>query len=207
MRRKHINRITLLLLVALVAGMGWLTWREIDQQQQNRALIEAIRSDDEGLVELLLNDGADPNSYEKGEQSSLWQFLLDRLHGNSEDKGLSALWIAVSRSYPQIVELLVKHGADVNVKRKDTGMTPLMSASIDGDPRIVAYLLGHGADIHAKSSKGETALDLALRMRYPPASMLAHLRRITRRPYRVPPSEAANYDHIIQMLKQAGAKE
>lgn len=53
---------------------------------------------------------------------------------------------------PEIVESLVRGGADVNI-RQAGGLTPLMIA-VSGDPRVVRLLVEAGADINAKDESG-----------------------------------------------------
>src|SRR5207245_2890679 len=54
--------------------------------------------------------------------------------------GVSALWIAVSNGKSEVIELLVKHGADVNVRDGIWYMTPL-SMSIGKTKLDIAKLL------------------------------------------------------------------
>lgn len=62
------------------------------------------------------------------------------------------------------MELLVEHGANVNVGLPNTmlpnlrGMTPLMVAAVGDDERSFFYLLDHGANVNARSATGYTAL-------------------------------------------------
>ena len=72
--------------------------------------------------------------------------------------GASPLMQAALHSKPEILQLIIDRGADVNVRDND-GMTALMLAA--GDPVKVKLLLAHGADVHAKSKLGRTALLLA----------------------------------------------
>lgn len=79
---------------------------------------------------------------------------------NTLDKyGNSLLQRAVIKRYTAIVKLLIKHGADVNVSRKDTGISPLHVAST---PEVVRLLIDKGADINARTKFGATPLNLAL---------------------------------------------
>jgi len=61
------------------------------------------------------------------------------------------------RGETNIVELLVKHGADPNIKTK-YGRTALMKACVGGHAGIAKRLLAHGADLHARSELGGTAI-------------------------------------------------
>jgi uncharacterized protein len=88
-----------------------------------------------------------------------------------------ALFSAVEHMRPEVVRLLLSHGADVNAK-DEFGVTPLHLAldievehskylydveGIDSQPAtgISQILLEHGADINARTVRGETPLDWA----------------------------------------------
>jgi ankyrin repeat protein len=73
----------------------------------------------------LLEHGADPNLS--------W--------GEQDD---APLHMAAQRWNLEMVELLVRHGADVNRRRKD-GSTPHTLAEMHGNHEIAAWLLAHGA--------------------------------------------------------------
>ena len=65
-----------------------------------------------------------------------------------------------------LIELLLKHGADVNAKANPgslgwEGWMPLHVACRNGAQDIVELLLLHGADINAKTDKGETPIAIA----------------------------------------------
>ena len=61
---------------------------------------------------------------------------------------------------PDVVRLLLKHGADVNA-RTNYGSTPLHAAAAKGRVEVVQVLLEHGAIVGAKDNGGETALQVA----------------------------------------------
>jgi ankyrin repeat protein len=80
--------------------------------------------------------------------------------------GRSALFHACTTSSPQIVELLINHGADVSLAVPDTGKqypgfhpgwTPLfasLAAGVGSHKQKLAMLLNAGANIHAVDHKG-----------------------------------------------------
>ena len=89
-------------------------------------------------------------------------------------EGMTALCIASDWEYVELVEVLLKYGADVNAK-DDYEYTALMYAACDRNDddsngsakqAILEALLRHGADINAKNgeggSTGSTALHLAV---------------------------------------------
>ncbi|MCW3099798.1 MAG: hypothetical protein JWL77_5416 [Chthonomonadaceae bacterium] len=120
------------------------------------------------VVNLLLQNGADPN-------------------GPTTARG-QPLFHALGLRDREIVQTLVKHGADVNV-RDEAGDTPLMSATFD--PAIVRLLLRHGANPNAKSKNGRTALSSMLDS--PPDAAT-----ITKR--------LAIQNAVRRLLKRAGAR-
>ena len=58
------------------------------------------------------------------------------------------------------VDILLKHGADVNAKDL-AGLTPLHWAVVRGNKLCIRYLLERGADISAKDENGKSAKDMA----------------------------------------------
>lgn len=68
--------------------------------------------------------------------------------------------LAVTGGYASIVQVLLEHGADPNV-RQSGGLTPLHLAAKNGNLQIVLMLLLNGADLSLKTDDGRTALNLA----------------------------------------------
>ena len=67
---------------------------------------------------------------------------------------------ATSAERLQIIDSLIKAGADVNAKN-DKDKTPLISAAQKGNAETVNLLLDAGADAKAKDNSGKTAFDYA----------------------------------------------
>lgn len=63
---------------------------------------------------------------------------------------------------PQIVDALIKGGADVNARATADDMTVLMFARhVGADKAVVDKLIAAGADVNAKTAKGKTVNDMA----------------------------------------------
>jgi ankyrin repeat protein len=107
------------------------------------ALTHAVDNEDIEMVRLLLDKGADPNI------------------GNSMEYGSDATLLisAVCKKNRQIVQLLLKFGADVDAADSES-FTALMYAAIGGDIEIVRLLLEKNPDVNAKQ-QGNTALGFA----------------------------------------------
>ena len=75
--------------------------------------------------------------------------------------------------YTKIVKLLLKMGANVNIKNHD-GETPLHIAARHEMEYIVKLLLHYNADIHVKNNRDETALNVTKNNLYP------HVRNLIR---------------------------
>lgn len=97
-------------------------------------------------VQSLLKQGADVNSRAPS--------------AGNVPAGGTALMLASARNHPEIVRLLISHGADVN-QADEGGGTPLIYAVWKGYKDIVALLLKNGTDIYAKTRDGRTPLSVA----------------------------------------------
>ena len=114
------------------------------------ALMLAVSSNDVGKATKLLSNGANPNT---------------------SDNATSAtpLFTAIANNNPQMVQLLLDHGADVT-QVNEKGSLPLHEAAsgnaFAGDSKyraneMIQSLIEHGADVNQKNAKGQTALMLA----------------------------------------------
>jgi len=74
--------------------------------------------------------------------------------------GMTALQYACDRGHIEVVQLLLQHGAEVNVA-DDDGMTALHYACCCDHEDIVKLLLQAGAQVDAHNKDGETAADMA----------------------------------------------
>ena len=80
--------------------------------------------------------------------------------------GLSPLMIACMRGQYAMAELLLEHGAKVNLQ-DSLGWSALMHTIEPGHLDLAQLLLRHGADVDLQSTKWESALSLALHQEDP----------------------------------------
>ena len=72
----------------------------------------------------------------------------------------TALMLAAKEGHHEVVEVLLRSGADINARNK-SGFTALMLASYHGQAHVVSQLLQAGADAHLLDASNRTALVLA----------------------------------------------
>jgi len=94
------------------------------------------------IVTFLLENNADPNI------ASTNSFHVAPIHS------------ACAISNFEIVEILIKNGADINAQQM-SGVTPLHSAAHNGQTKIVKLLIENGARINTKTTDGKTPLAMA----------------------------------------------
>ncbi len=153
-------------------------------------LAEAVSIDDAQLVQMLLAAGADPNLGNDDNQTPLMiaarngslplvQALLAagaRVNERERFRQQSALMWAVAAGSPEVVDLLIGHGAEIDIRaaandwgnqitsepraqyRNTGGLTPLLFATRFGCLGCVKSLLDAGADINRPTPEGVTPL-------------------------------------------------
>ena len=153
-------------------------------------LTEAVRLGDVDLVRMLLAAGADPDSPNQDGQTALMlaanmgslpiaQMLVDKgAHVNAVEnfRGQNALMWAAAENHPDIVDLLLKHHADVRPRakyddwprqmtsepraqfRQTGGLTALLYATRSGCYRCAVAIVKAGADVNRPNPDGITPL-------------------------------------------------
>lgn len=127
----------------------------------------AISFSDSEIVELLLTRGARVNNPNRGMSSLHLAACIDR-HMCGSEKYEDEQEKKRNRNIPQIIRLLLKHGALIDARDKES-FTPLHIAAMDGNVEIVKLLVAAGANTKLKTSrrtprqgcKNKTALELA----------------------------------------------
>ena len=113
------------------------------------SLLRAIESNNTHLVSFLVElKNLDPD------------FLHDPMPELQRSTPASSLFIASQLGFCIIIDILLKHGANVNVLTGD-GRTPLMAASKYGHVEAVGMLLSAGASLEILDKDGDTALRYA----------------------------------------------
>jgi ankyrin repeat protein len=126
-------------------------------------LHNAAESGCEEVVKLLLSKGAEVDAQLLNDITPLF---------NAAGRG-------GGRNGKACVEILLAHGANINVTDED-GNTLLHTAAYYGNKEVVEILLAHGEAINVKNKRGETPLQVAASSKHP---------------------------DIVELLRQHGAKE
>ena len=116
---------------------------DIEAKARRTPILGAVESGITELLERMISLGAKPDT------------LVN-------DIGTTALHAAASLENPQMVEILLKHGAKVNAK-STTGITPLLNAVNFNHVECVRVLIKYGADPDIAAADGMTPRALAIR--------------------------------------------
>ncbi|XP_014213006.1 tonsoku-like protein [Copidosoma floridanum] len=94
----------------------------------------------------------------KGDVSKV-EYLLEEKHPTlvKDNFGWTPLHEASNHGFTEIVDLLIRHKADIN--NQCDGVTPLHDAAANGHFSVIRLLLENGADPNLLTKVGETALD------------------------------------------------
>jgi uncharacterized protein len=157
-------------------------------------LIEAVKLSDPALVRMLLDAGADPNKSNQDNQTALMlastlgsleiaKELIKRgarVNEVENFRGQTAVMWAAAQNHPDVVELLIAHGADVKRRanhddwprqmtsepraqyRQTGGLTALLYATRSGCYRCAVAIVKAGADVNQPNPDGITPLINAL---------------------------------------------
>lgn len=145
-------------------------------QRTTAPLAAAIENRDLEMVRLLLDAGADPNCDETHRKHCpihlasysnippIVELLVDRGARVNEatlaDRRATPLHIAAARGYRELIQTLLRLGADPEARAAD-GFTPLHSASASGQLGSAVALVEDGADWTVRTALGATPLQLA----------------------------------------------
>jgi hypothetical protein len=100
---------------------------------------------------------------EKGDRFFTGLFLDGGFSAETRNHtGVPVLNLAVRNGHTDIVELLIRAGADINAVAQDRKTTPLMDASAIGNIELVRFFLSEDADLNAVSVDGQSAVTMAV---------------------------------------------
>jgi len=131
------------------------------------ALKIAMSTRDLSLISFLLENGADPSSYENlsyavsENNAEILKLVLSYAKDPFvEDDLQETILFNACAHYPQMVRTLLDHGFDVNHKNK-LNETPLMIASSFDQVEAFSFLIENGASIKTKDAHKNTAFTIA----------------------------------------------
>jgi serine/threonine-protein phosphatase 6 regulatory ankyrin repeat subunit B len=81
---------------------------------------------------------------------------------NKTDRGDSALLLASKNGHLEVVQTLIRQGADVNIQSISTGNTPLIVALANGHVSVAEEILKGAVDPNMTTNSGATALMVAV---------------------------------------------
>ena len=144
------------------------------------ALIFAASSDKDNseIIELLLKYGADINQRDNNGGTALWAAAnfghINNVKTLLEHKADTTLYpnenwpillVAIDKNNKEMVNILLKHGCNPDVKADNNGPSALMLAAGRNNYELVKILTEHGANINEAGEFG-TALTIASAMGY-----------------------------------------
>jgi len=157
----------------LFAGTAYAPHSEDLRAARGRKLLATAEAGDVEGVRHWLERGGDPNVLDPAKRTPMWLTEIPQIvrllieHGadvnviGSEHYNEVVLHNACRRGQIEIIDLLIKAGADLDV-RNSLGQTPLMEAARYGELAAVQRLVAAGADLNLRSAQNNaTALALA----------------------------------------------
>ena len=160
--------------VKILIEKGWEV--DVKDKYSTTPLQQACNMNHFETVSYLIESGADPYSKDTLGRNSLMYAVCapgvesaealvswGEFNSTKDSTGRTALHYAVFNPHtkqPEIFDLLLKTGINVNVQDND-GKTPLHHACEAGKAKAIRWLIKHGADENAKDSNLQTPYDVA----------------------------------------------
>jgi uncharacterized protein len=95
----------------------------------------------------------------EGKEEEVSLFLAAGFSTNTKDKkGIPLLGLAARNGRLNILKLLLRSGAQVNLVAGDRGSTAILDSAIERNKDMVKTLIEAGADVNIQSKDGQTAL-------------------------------------------------
>jgi len=154
------------------------------------------------IVKLLIEKGTDINAKNNSGETAL--ILTSDSSASSVPRGYQGNTATVNT-----VKLLLEKGADINAKDYE-GKTALMKASVMGYTNIVKLLIEKGADVNARTQKGCPLMCVSVDLLIKVAKGAKNIDVNEQSPDGYTALKLASqmgYTKIVELLKQAGAKE
>ena len=162
MKSRNIYFSSFIVMILIVSGCASTT-----------PLIKASASGDYLSVKKLINEGTNINEPDSNGATSLmhaiWKgktevakYLIESgtYLKHKDKKGYNALFYAIEYGQLEIVKSLIDKGADLESK-DSMDLTPLVYAALyERDTDIIKLLIERGANLNARTSEGETALNI-----------------------------------------------
>ena len=100
---------------------------------------------------------------EKGKKTELECFLKAGIDPNLRDqRDNTLLYISVKNNYPELVDLLMQHKANINLLNAG-GEAVIHLAAKQGDLKMCKLLLSHGASLEAKNIRNQLPVTIAIK--------------------------------------------
>ncbi|MCU1336437.1 MAG: ankyrin repeat protein [Bryobacterales bacterium] len=137
-----------------------LTVTAADDPDGTTPLHWAARANDVDAARRLLSAGANPDAANRYGVTPLSlaatnasAAIVDLLLKSGAHPTGAIVMTAAHTGNPEIVEMLLAHGADANARESSLGETALMWAAAENHPEAIRALIEHGADLNARSDK------------------------------------------------------
>ena len=125
----------------------------------NQPLHAAVLANQSQLVELMLLEGADPNSL-TGESKITWRYEVNFTSAPYVVYKKSPILLAAEAGSFEIMRLLVEAGADPDFSTEDG--SSLLLAAARSNPECLTYALELQTNANLSNNNGQTALHLLL---------------------------------------------
>ena len=137
----------------LLISVLFITYASQAMASNNSDIFDSKNNQIAGITPLMM-------AVSDGDINGIKFFLNSTNRGNINQKnigGATALHIATRQNNPQIIQILISAGADINIQDNE-GWTPLMRAANAANNSGVRQLLDAGAKIDELNKSGESAI-------------------------------------------------